>query len=90
MTDSRSSVSGGRYRTAMDDLALDTAAAQRVHFTDPRVRQLAEARWRLKTGGSQMDWLRLGKDNPESLIREARDWIRAAVAMGLVPPPKGD
>ncbi len=66
---------------------LDTAAAARVHYTDPRVRQLAEARWRLQAGGSKSDWLMLGKDNPNALIREARDWIRAAVAAGILPPP---
>jgi hypothetical protein len=72
----------------MDEIEIDRAAAMRVHYVDPRVRQLAEARWRLTTGGSRMDWLCLGKDNPEALIQEARDWIRAAVAMGLIPPPK--
>lgn len=67
---------------------LDRDAAARVHYVDPRVRQLAEARWRLTTGGTRADWLALGKDNPEALIQEGRDWIRAAVAAGILLPPK--
>lgn len=67
---------------------LDPAAADNVHYaTDPRIRHLAEATWRMRTGGSRMDWLCLGKDNPETLIREAREWVRAAVASGLLPAP---
>lgn len=70
---------------------LDPAAAERVHYaTDPRIRHLAEAAWRMRTGGSRMDWLCLGKDNPEALIREAREWMRAAVASGLLPAPSAD
>lgn len=69
------------------DPTLDTAAAARVHYVDPRVRQLAFAAWHLKTGGTFMDWLCLGKDHPDALIREARDWMRAAVAAGIAPPP---
>lgn len=63
---------------------LNRDAAARVHYVDPRVRQLAEARWRLTTGGTHMEWLALGKDNPEALIEEARDWMRAAVAAGIL------
>lgn len=70
---------------------LDPAAAHRVHYaTDPRIRHLAEAAWRMRTGGTRTDWLHLGKDNPEALITEAREWVRAAVAAGLLPPPKDD
>lgn len=72
----------------MDEITLDPDAAAKVHYTDPRVRQLAEARWRLKTGGSRMDWLALGKNNPEALIEEARDWVRAAVAAGILSAPE--
>jgi hypothetical protein len=72
----------------MDEIHLDPAAAAKVHYVDPRVRQLAEARWRLETGGTRAEWLALGKDNPEALIREARDWMRAAVGAGLLPPPE--
>jgi hypothetical protein len=61
-------------------------AADRVHYTDPRVRQLAEARYRLETGGTRDDWLTLGKNNPDALIELARDWLRAAVAAGIIPP----
>lgn len=71
--------------------ALNPSAADSVHYaTDPRIRHLAEAAWRLRTGGDRMDWLRLGKDNPDALIREAREWVRAAVAAGILPPPGDD
>ena len=66
---------------------LDPESAARVHYVDPRVRQLAEARWRLTTGGTEAEWLALGKDNPEALIEEGRDWLRAAVAVGIVAAP---
>lgn len=70
---------------------IDPAAAERVHYaTDPRVRHLAESMWRMRTGGSRMDWLMLGKDNPEALITEAREWVRAAVATGILEPPQDD
>lgn len=70
---------------------IDPAAAENVHYaTDPRIRHLAEAAWRMRTGGSRMDWLCLGKDNPEALIAEAREWVRAAVAAGLLPAPSSD
>ena len=70
---------------------LDPAAADNVQYsTDPRIRQLAEAMWRMQTGGTRMDWLYLGKDNPDALIREAREWVRAAVAAGIIPPPSAD
>lgn len=70
---------------------IDPAAAQGIHFaTDPRIRHLAEAAWRLRTGGSREEWLWLGKDNPEALISEAREWVRAAVAAGLMEPPSDD
>lgn len=70
---------------------LDPAAAHDVHYaTDPRIRHLAEATWRMRTGGSRQDWLELGKDNPEALISEAREWVRAAVAGGLLPAPNPD
>ncbi len=66
---------------------FDRGAAQAVKDVDPRVRHLAAARWRLRTGGSHMLWLSLGEDNPAALIEEARDWLRAAVAAGILPPP---
>ncbi|MFF3730426.1 hypothetical protein ACFYXM_08935 [Streptomyces sp. NPDC002476] len=70
---------------------LNPAAAETVHYaTDPRIRHLAEAAWRMRTGGTRMDWLMLGKDNPEALITEAREWVRAAVATGLIPAPSDD
>lgn len=70
---------------------IDPAAAQHVHYaTDPRIRHLAEAVWRMRTGGTREEWLWLGKDNPEALISEAREWVRAAVAAGLMEPPQDD
>jgi len=67
---------------------LDVRPARNVHYaTDPRIRHLAEAAWRMRTGGTRQDWLALGKDNPEALISEAREWVRAAVAGGLLEPP---
>lgn len=70
---------------------IDPAAARNVHYaTDPRIRHLAEVAWRLRTGGSREDWLWLGKDNPEALISEAREWVRAAVAAGLMEAPRDD
>jgi len=68
---------------------LNPAAADNVQYsTDPRIRHLAEATWRMRTGGSRWDWICLGKDNPEALIAEAREWVRAAVAAGILPPPE--
>jgi hypothetical protein len=70
---------------------LNPEAAHSVHYaTDPRIRHLAEAAWRMRTGRSRTDWLALGKDNPEALIGEARDWVRAAVAAGLLAAPSSD
>ena len=70
---------------------IDARPALNVHYaSDPRIRHLAEAAWRLRTGGTRQDWLMLGKDNPEALIREAREWVRAAVAGGLMEPPSDD
>lgn len=70
---------------------LDPAAAENVQYaTDPRIRHLAEAAWRMRTGGSRMDWLMLGKNNPEAMIAEAREWVRAAVAAGILEPPQDD
>lgn len=67
----------------------EPGSAAHVHFTDPRVRELALARYRLKTGGSRTDWVMLGKNHPDAMISEAKDWLRAAVAAGLLPGPDG-
>lgn len=70
---------------------IDARPALNVHYaTDPRIRHLAEVAWRLRTGGTREDWLMLGKNNPEALISEAREWVRAAVAAGLLEPPQDD
>lgn len=73
----------------MEEIELNPGGASRVHYaTDPRIRALAQAVWRMRTGGSRTDWLVLGKDNPDALISEAREWVRAAVAGGIMPPPE--
>lgn len=73
---------------ADESAPIDREAAGTVHFTDPRVRTLAAARWQLETGGTYRQWLALGKDSPDARIREAREWVRAAVAAGLLPAPE--
>lgn len=71
-----------------DRFALDTDAAGTVHYaTDSRIRRLAESMWRTRTGGDRRQWLALGKDSPDNMIREAREWVRAAVACGILRPP---
>lgn len=72
-----------------NESTFEPAAAKGVHYANyPQIRRLAQARWRLNTGGSYDDWLALGKDHPDNLISEARDWVRAAVAAGILPPPQ--
>lgn len=74
---------------SFEHIDLDHAAAENVHYAnEPRIRLLAQARWRMENGGSTADWLALGKDHPDNLIREAREWVRAAVAAGILEPPK--
>lgn len=73
----------------MEQITFTPGDASRVHYaTDPRIRALAESAWRLRTGGSHMEWLALGKDDPANLITEAREWVRAAVAGGVMSPPE--
>ena len=50
--------------------------AQHVHHHDPRVRRLASARWRLATGGSHSQWLRLREVDPEKIVRDVQDALR--------------
>jgi hypothetical protein len=64
-----------------------TDAAQEVHYSDPRVRRLAEARHRLG-GNASIPFGVLVHEKPE-LIEQARDWLRAAVAAGLIPADPG-
>ncbi|MCY0921861.1 MULTISPECIES: hypothetical protein [unclassified Streptomyces] len=79
---------GHKHRSDhMSEPVLNTEAAARVHYVDPRVRQLAYAAWHLQTGGTFTAWLTLGKNHPDTLIAEARGWMRAAVAAGIAPPP---
>jgi hypothetical protein len=70
-----------------ESAAIDRQAAGQVHYTDPRVRALATAYWQLETGRGYREWLALGKEDPDALIQEGRDWMRAAVAAGLLAPP---
>lgn len=62
-----------------DDLDV---AAMNIHYTDERVRLLAEARYRL-AGNTPVPFGVLVRTEPR-LIEEARDWLRAAVAAGLL------
>lgn len=75
-----------------EPLAFDPGAAGRlVHFTDHRVRELAEARWRMDTGRSHRDWLVDGpRDRGNPFVRDARDWLRAAVSIGMLAPIETD
>lgn len=74
---------------SFEHIDLDRNAAENVHYAnEPRIRLLAQARWRMENGGTTADWLMLGKDHPENLIREAREWVRAAVAAGILEAPK--
>jgi hypothetical protein len=61
-----------------ETIPLDRGAAENVHYAnDNGIRALAQARWRMKTGGSREAWPALGKDHPDNLIPEARDWVCA-------------
>ncbi|WP_331763140.1 hypothetical protein OG571_47365 (plasmid) [Streptomyces sp. NBC_01369] len=72
-----------------ETIPLDFRLAENVHYAnDNRIRALAQAMWRMKTGKSREAWLALGKDHPDNLIPEARDWVRAAVAGGILEPLK--
>lgn len=68
---------------------LNRDAAKNVHYAnDKRIRALAQARWCMETGKDRQAWLALGKDHPDNLIHEARDWVRAAAAGGILEPPE--
>ncbi|MFJ1782555.1 hypothetical protein ACIOKA_38250 [Streptomyces anulatus] len=74
-----------------ETIPLDARLAENVHYaTDNRIRALAQAMWRMRTGKTRDDWLALGKDHPDNLIPEARSWVRAAVAAGILEPPEPD
>ncbi|MFI0827216.1 hypothetical protein ACH4Q7_22485 [Streptomyces roseolus] len=57
-------------------------AADRVHFTDPRVNALARSLHARSTGG---DYNLLPWDDKHAFRTAARDWLRAAVDIGLLP-----
>jgi hypothetical protein len=66
-------------------------AGRLVHFTDHRVRELAEARWRTDTDRDHRSWVADGpRDRGNPFVREARDWLRAAVSIGLLTPIDSD
>lgn len=74
-----------------ETIPLDTRKAENVHYaTDNRIRALAQAMWCMRTGKTRQDWLNLGKDHPDTLIPEAREWVRAAVAASILEPPERD
>lgn len=55
--------------------------------TDPRARQLAEARQRIAHEGISYlpAWNELTNEEREQSIREAAKWLRAAVEAGIAP-----
>ncbi|MBB5932358.1 hypothetical protein [Streptomyces echinatus] len=54
--------------------------------TDPRIRQLAEARYRNGYGATAADaWDNLDPSLREYLTNEAAAWLRAAVEAGIAP-----
>ena len=79
-----------RHLMADVPLAADVAeppgpdAAATVSFEDPRVTALSTTYHRL--GDDPRLWDELGWDERHLLRRAARDWLRAAVAAGLLPP----
>lgn len=68
----------------------DADAAAEIHFANDRVRiaQLAEAMYRQRTGRPAASWRRMDLDDQRPLRMEARNWLRAAVAAGLLPAPQ--
>ncbi|MFZ3592268.1 hypothetical protein [Streptomyces sp. BH104] len=55
-------------------------------MTDPRIRQLAESRYRNGYGVTSEDaWDQLDPALKQHLTSEAGAWLRAAVAAGIVP-----
>lgn len=56
-------------------------------MTDPRIRQLAEARYRDGYGQTAADaWDQLDPSLRQYLTNEAEAWLKAAVEAGLAPP----
>lgn len=62
-----------RVEDVPETLAQD---AEHLKHRDARVRQLASARWRLATGGSHGDWLRLRESDPGRIVRDVQDALR--------------
>lgn len=57
-----------------------------ITTTDPRIRQLAEARYRTGYGPVDEDaWDTLDPSLRQQLTNEAEAWLRAAIAAGIVP-----
>lgn len=56
--------------------------------TDPRALQLAQHRQRIAHDGLDevTSWYALSKADRDLMLAEAREWLRAAVEAGLVPP----
>jgi hypothetical protein len=55
--------------------------------TDPRIRQLAEARQQIghQGYGSTANWNNLKPDEQQLFLTEAAAWLRAAIAAGIAP-----
>jgi hypothetical protein len=70
-------------------MPYDTEAAAHVHFAtdNDRISALAEAMFQQRTGRSAASWRCMALDDQRPLRMEARNWLRAAVAAGLLPGP---
>lgn len=64
--------------------ATGPEAAAAVHYTDPRVNALARAA-HAATGGDARPWSDLHWHEQHEWRTGARDWLRIAVALGLLP-----
>lgn len=64
--------------------ATGPAAAGRVHFTDPRVNALARAAHAAYLEDKR-EWSALDWNEQHTWRTGARDWLRTAVALGLLP-----
>lgn len=56
--------------------------AECLNHRSPQVQRLASARWRLVTGGTHEDWLRLRETDPDALVRDVQAALRRAALPG--------
>ncbi|MFD7109199.1 hypothetical protein ACFWAF_03280 [Streptomyces microflavus] len=62
----------------------DVLTRDAVHLEDPdpRIQRLASARWRLGTGRTHEDWLRLWEEDRESIVRDVQDSLHRSHLAG--------